>query len=328
MLQCRGMLFITMGWGFITTDIGKIFMFSSQTIYDNPDEFDGFRFAKLREKDEYERVTKYQMVNTAPDYVTFGHGRHAWYVAICHMSHSTDMFGPYSPGRFFAVAELKTMFCHLLMNYDVKFEDGRAVESWWTYFRIIDSNAMLSFRARSDSKNWHYIALRAVQKYYGNKYTLLLISKSSLFMASSALLVCFTLGDSYLMILNIEGNRHIMQERGATIRKLMRRMKSREAGHLQNEKVTRYIYKLLRSSPKTADIRSVLILQPSYQKVILRINDEGRPPDLHFHGWNGCIAIRSIKSLGDSGSNECCRRRTSSGESFDDVKREEVKGGS
>jgi cytochrome P450 len=54
------------------------FIDSSQTIYDNPDEFDGFRFAKLREADEHDGVTKYQMVNTAPDYVTFGHGKHAW----------------------------------------------------------------------------------------------------------------------------------------------------------------------------------------------------------------------------------------------------------
>ena len=62
---------------------GSLIHFSSQTIYDNPDEFDGFRFAKLRE-DEYDGVTKYQMANTARDYVPFSHGKHAWYVAICH----------------------------------------------------------------------------------------------------------------------------------------------------------------------------------------------------------------------------------------------------
>ena len=68
-----------------------------------------------READEHDGVTKYQMVNTAPDYVTFGHGKHAWYVVICHQPHSTDKFGSYSPGRFFAAAELKTMLCHLLL---------------------------------------------------------------------------------------------------------------------------------------------------------------------------------------------------------------------
>ena len=131
-----------------TTQSGRIH-FSSQTIYDNPDEFDGFRFAKLREADEHDGVTKYQMVNTAPDYVTFGHGKHAWYVVICHQPHSTDKFGSYSPGRFFAAAELKTMFCHLLLNYDVKFEDKPAVEVWWTFFPIVDDSAVVSFRARS-----------------------------------------------------------------------------------------------------------------------------------------------------------------------------------
>ena len=152
-LRCQGMLFIMMGWAFHYHWFwdNLQFIFSSQTVYDNPNEFDGFRFAKLRESDEHDGVTKYQMVNTAPDYVTFGHGKHAWYVVICHQPHSTDKFGSYSPGRFFAAAELKTMLCHLLLNYDVKFEDRPPVEVWRVSFRIIDTDATVSFRARSDS---------------------------------------------------------------------------------------------------------------------------------------------------------------------------------
>jgi hypothetical protein len=102
--------------------------------------------------DEHEGVTKYQMVNTAPDYVSFGHGKHAWYVAVCHKPYlaSVLMCGSCSPGRFFAAAELKTMLCHLLLNYDVKFEDKPAVEVWWTFFPIVDSSAIVSFRARSN----------------------------------------------------------------------------------------------------------------------------------------------------------------------------------
>jgi hypothetical protein len=49
-----------------------------QAFYENPEEFDGFRFFNLREKDEQDGVTKYQMVNTSIDYVAFGHGKHAW----------------------------------------------------------------------------------------------------------------------------------------------------------------------------------------------------------------------------------------------------------
>ncbi len=46
--------------------------------YPNPDEFDGFRFAKLRE-DEGETVTsRYQAVSASSEHVTFGLGRHTW----------------------------------------------------------------------------------------------------------------------------------------------------------------------------------------------------------------------------------------------------------
>jgi hypothetical protein len=141
---------------------------------------------------------------------------------------------------------------------------------------------------------------RAVQKYYVNNYALMSISKCSLFMASPNLLIGFTLDDRYLRILNIECNCDTMQERSSTGRKLMRTMKPQKADHLQNEHVARYIYKLLRSSPQTANICSILVLQTSHQKVILRINDESRSPNLHFHGRNSSIAIHSIKSLADS----------------------------
>jgi hypothetical protein len=62
------------------------------------------------------------------------------------------MFGSCSPGRFFAAAELKTMLCHLLLKYDVKFEDRPAVEVWRGFARLVDTNAVVSFRARSASK--------------------------------------------------------------------------------------------------------------------------------------------------------------------------------
>ena len=48
--------------------------------YVNPEEYDPFRFAKMREG-EGEGV-KHQFVNTSVDYVSFGHGKHAWYVPL------------------------------------------------------------------------------------------------------------------------------------------------------------------------------------------------------------------------------------------------------
>ncbi|KAJ7146844.1 cytochrome P450 [Mycena epipterygia] len=70
--------------------------------YENPETFDGFRFAKMREAEA--GPFKRHMVTTAPDHLAFGHGRHA------------------CPGRFFAATELKAMLAHVLLNYDVRAE--------------------------------------------------------------------------------------------------------------------------------------------------------------------------------------------------------------
>ena len=46
--------------------------------YENPDIFNPWRFSDMR-GDEGE-ATKHQFVSTSVDYVSFGHGKHAWYV--------------------------------------------------------------------------------------------------------------------------------------------------------------------------------------------------------------------------------------------------------
>ncbi|GJJ15196.1 hypothetical protein Clacol_009472 [Clathrus columnatus] len=71
--------------------------------YPDGDKFDGFRFAKIRAVEDLN--TTHQLVNTSPDYVPFGHGKHA------------------CPGRFFAANELKVMMAYLVLNYDVKMEN-------------------------------------------------------------------------------------------------------------------------------------------------------------------------------------------------------------
>jgi hypothetical protein len=40
--------------------------------------------------------------------------------------HDPLLFG-ISPGRFFAVNEVKALFAHIIATYDVKFEDGKGV---------------------------------------------------------------------------------------------------------------------------------------------------------------------------------------------------------
>jgi cytochrome P450 len=72
--------------------------------WQNPDEFDGFRFAKLR--DQEGQPHKYQFVTTNSSHsMAFGHGKHA------------------CPGRFFAANEIKTISAYLIRHYDLKAPD-------------------------------------------------------------------------------------------------------------------------------------------------------------------------------------------------------------
>ncbi|PCH34273.1 cytochrome P450 [Wolfiporia cocos MD-104 SS10] len=73
--------------------------------YENPDVFSPFRFSDRR-TEESER-NKHHYVSTSPDYIGFGHGKHA------------------CPGRFFAANELKVMLACVVLQYDVQFEDGK-----------------------------------------------------------------------------------------------------------------------------------------------------------------------------------------------------------
>jgi len=51
-------------------------VYADEEVYPNPEKFDGFRFAKLRERGG--PVAGYQAVSTSWDHLSFGLGRHAW----------------------------------------------------------------------------------------------------------------------------------------------------------------------------------------------------------------------------------------------------------
>ncbi|KAI0320027.1 cytochrome P450 [Amylostereum chailletii] len=72
--------------------------------YENADTFKPFRFSDVRQEEG--QTAKLQMISTSPEFLVFGHGRHA------------------CPGRFFAANLMKCMFAHVVLNYDVRFEDG------------------------------------------------------------------------------------------------------------------------------------------------------------------------------------------------------------
>jgi hypothetical protein len=47
-----------------------------ETIYPKPNEFDGFRFSRMREQEG--ESAKHHASNTSHEYLNFGHGQHAW----------------------------------------------------------------------------------------------------------------------------------------------------------------------------------------------------------------------------------------------------------
>jgi len=80
---------------------------SSGEIYTNPEEFDGLRFSKLRDKEGDVLSTAHRAVTTSSEMMAFGFGRHA------------------CPGRFFVVNEIKALLAHIIMAYDFRFDEGK-----------------------------------------------------------------------------------------------------------------------------------------------------------------------------------------------------------
>ncbi|KAG6915977.1 hypothetical protein DXG01_009029 [Tephrocybe rancida] len=111
--------------------------FDNQATYTDPSVFDGFRFSKMREQ-QAEGFSCHQMVALTPEYIVFGYGKHAWFVHLL------------SPGRFFAVNELKALLVHTLLNYDVSFENNgaRPADRWFGLRVSPDPNASVMFRKR------------------------------------------------------------------------------------------------------------------------------------------------------------------------------------
>ena len=113
----------------------------NNNVYENADEFDGFRFSRLRE--QHGDNAKYFAVNTSIDYLNFGHGQNAWY--------SQFVLSDGSPGRFFAVNEIKMMLAWTIMNYDFKTEDGkRPADKHLQFINFPDPKAEILIKRKSD----------------------------------------------------------------------------------------------------------------------------------------------------------------------------------
>jgi cytochrome P450 monooxygenase-2 len=98
-------------------------------IYNNPDRFDAYRFARMRDQED----TKNQahLVSTGPSHLGFGYGKHA------------------CPGRFFASNELKVLLSHILIKYDIKLPEGYTPKSRISgIMRMSDPGSRMLFVAR------------------------------------------------------------------------------------------------------------------------------------------------------------------------------------
>jgi len=104
-----------------------------QNNYENAKVFDPFRFSNMR-TEESDRI-KHQYVSTSGEFISFGHGKHA------------------CPGRFFAVNELKVMMAYMVLNFDMKFEHGRArPDNVWIWHWVIPPDVKVMFRKRQAAK--------------------------------------------------------------------------------------------------------------------------------------------------------------------------------
>lgn len=95
--------------------------------YENPEEFDGRRFLRMR-KEGFEAA---QFTSTSPESLGFGLGKFA------------------CPGRFFAANELKIILSHVILKYDIKLVPGTATDTqFYSLFSMGNDNTKLLVRRR------------------------------------------------------------------------------------------------------------------------------------------------------------------------------------
>ncbi len=96
-------------------------------IFPNPEEFDGFRFAKLRER-EWSccgKASSSFYICRIPHFRIWTTCLVDFFVFVFASTHRSHSYSSISPGRFFAVNEVKAILAHILVTYDIKFEEGR-----------------------------------------------------------------------------------------------------------------------------------------------------------------------------------------------------------
>ncbi len=87
------------------------------------------------------------MTTLSLDFIFFGHGKSAWCVHPAELDNFPESLKlVYSPGRFFAVNELKALMCYILMNFDVKTDDKVPPCMWFSSERFPNPSSKVSFK--------------------------------------------------------------------------------------------------------------------------------------------------------------------------------------
>ncbi|KII83969.1 hypothetical protein PLICRDRAFT_46743 [Plicaturopsis crispa FD-325 SS-3] len=106
----------------------------SEILYENPLEFDPFRYSRMREQPGHE--AKHQLVSVDENNLGFGLGNHA------------------CPGRFFAANELKVLLAFIICNYEFKTPTSdRPKNGFYATSCFPDPSKHLLFRERVDREH-------------------------------------------------------------------------------------------------------------------------------------------------------------------------------
>ncbi|KAH6887763.1 cytochrome P450 [Thelonectria olida] len=107
----------------------------------DPFKFDPFRFSRQREAavEQGAKVPALGLVSTSPDFMPFGHGKHA------------------CPGRFLIDFELKMIMAYVLRHYDIKFPDEykgeRPANFWMAEASLPPSGVKIMVKRRRNGKS-------------------------------------------------------------------------------------------------------------------------------------------------------------------------------
>lgn len=95
-------------------------------------EFKPFRFARDKGRD---RLPTDSCTTSTKEFMAWGHGRHAWWVDDCRylIYYYSQRICYNSPGRYFAVCQIKAIAAYAVLNYKLSISGGRTPKIEWQF---------------------------------------------------------------------------------------------------------------------------------------------------------------------------------------------------